>query len=232
MQGGTGNDVLVVDNLHDVALDNMPGPNGGGTDTLEVDDGFAASLAAAGQPATVTFLFSDELGVALPAAAESYTQQVAPGIEHVILTGSADHDVIGDDGANQITGNAGDNALFGGGGGHPRRQRRRRPARGRGGSDRLEGDAGEDILNGGAGADELHGGDGADMLDGGLGVDQLYGGADNDTFVFGLNDNAIDPVFDHEGSNQLLLDGFGDRSVQTALLGDDLYLTSTTTWSP
>ena len=62
------------------------------------------------------------------------------------------------------------------------------------------------------------------MLDGGRGSDQLYGGAGNDTYVIGLNDNAVDTVFDHEGSNQLTLEGFAGGDVQTALLGDDLHL--------
>ena len=225
MQGGTGDDLLVVDNLHDVGLDNTPGPDGGGSDTLRVDDGFSASLAAANRPADVTFVLSDSLGSALPADAHSYTQQVALGIENVVLTGSADHDVIGDGGDNQITGNAGDNALYGrggddvllGGGGNDLLD-------GGDGSDRLEGGAGNDILHGGAGDDQLYGGDGNDILNGGLGADQLYGGAGNDSFVIGLNDNAVDTVFDHEGNNRLVLDGYSDQPIQTSLVGDDLYL--------
>jgi Ca2+-binding RTX toxin-like protein len=225
MQGGTGNDLLIVDNLHDVALDNTPGPNGGGTDTLRVDDGFAASLQAAGGPASVTFVFSDNLGMALPAGAASYAQQVAPGVEHVVLSGTADHDVLGDSGDNHLTGNAGDNALYGrggddvlsGGAGNDRLD-------GGAGRDLLEGGAGDDILTGGSAADQLYGGDGDDILNGGLGSDELYGGAGNDTFVFGLSENAVDTVFDHEGSNQLSLEGFEGGTVQTALVGDDLYL--------
>jgi len=226
MQGGTGDDILAVDNLHDVALDNTPGPDGGGSDTLQIDgDGFAASLAAAGRPTDVTFLFSDDLGMALPAGAHAYTQQVALGIENVVLTGSAAHDVIGDDGANQITGNAGDNALYGQGGddillgdaGNDLLD-------GGAGNDHLEGGAGDDILNGAAGNDQLYGGDGADILSGGLGADQLYGGAGDDAYHVGLNDNAVDTVFDHEGVNRLVIDGGTDAPLQTALVGDDLHL--------
>jgi Ca2+-binding RTX toxin-like protein len=226
MQGGTGDDILAVDNLHDVALDNTPGPDGGGNDTLQIDgDGFAASLAAVGRPADVTFVFSNDLGMTLPAGAHAYTQQVALGIENVVLTGSADHDVIGDDGANQITGNAGDNALYGqggddiliGNGGNDLLD-------GGAGNDHLEGGAGDDILNGAAGNDQLYGGDGADILSGGLGVDQLYGGAGDDAYHVGLDDNAVDTVFDHEGVNRLVIDGGTDAPLQTALVGDDLYL--------
>jgi Ca2+-binding RTX toxin-like protein len=226
MQGGTGNDILVVDNLHDVALDNTPGPDGGGNDTLQIDgDGFAASLAAAGRPTDVTFIFSDDLGMTLPAGAHPYTQQVALGIENVVLTGSAGHDVIGNDGDNQITGNAGDNALYGqggndillGGAGNDLLD-------GGSGNDHLEGGAGDDILNGGSGNDQLYGGDGNDILSGGAGLDQLYGGAGNDTYMIGLNDSAVDTVFDQEGVNRLLIDGGTDAPIQTALVGNDLYL--------
>ena len=225
MQGGTGNDVLAVDDLHDVALDNTPGPNGGGSDTLQVDDGFAATLQAAGGPASVTFVFSGQLGSALPAGAANYSQQVALGVEHVVLSGSADHDVLGNGGDNRLTGNEGDNALYGGagddvlsgGGGNDLLE-------GGAGRDRLEGGSGDDVLTGGAAADELYGGAGDDILSGGLGSDQLYGAAGNDTYVIGLNDSAVDTVFDHEGVNQLQLDGFEGGAVQTALVGDDLYL--------
>jgi Ca2+-binding RTX toxin-like protein len=225
MQGGTGNDLLIVDNLHDIALDNTPGPNGGGSDTLRVDDSFATSLQAAGGPASVTFVFSDNLGIALPAGAASYSQQVAPGIEHVVLSGTADHDVLGNSGDNHLTGNAGDNALYGWGGDDVLRGGAGNDLLdGGAGSDRLEGGAGDDILTGGDGGDQLYGGDGDDILNGGLGSDQLYGGAGNDTFVIGLSDNAVDTVFDYEGSNQLSLEGFAGGPVQTALVGDDLHL--------
>jgi Ca2+-binding RTX toxin-like protein len=225
LQGGTGNDQLVVDNLHDVALDNVPGPNGGGSDTLQIGEGFSDSLAEVGRPENVTFVFSDNLGAALPVGTEAYTQQVAPGIEHLVLTGTADHDVVGDGNANHITGNDGDNALYGyagddllsGGGGNDWLD-------GGAGSDRLEGGAGDDILNGGDAADLLYGGDGDDVLSGGLGSDHLYGGGGNDTFVFGLSDTEVDTAFDHEGVNQIRLEGFAGGSVQTAMVGDDLYL--------
>ena len=45
LYGGTGRDTLVVDNLHDLALEDPFGADGGGIDTLEVRDGYAASLA-------------------------------------------------------------------------------------------------------------------------------------------------------------------------------------------
>ncbi len=207
LQGGTGDDLLGVDNLHDVALDNTPGPDGGGSDTLQVDGGFSESLAAVGRPEDVTFVFSEVLFGERPAGTEAYTQQVAPGIEHLALNGAANHDVLGDSKANHITGNDGDNMIFG-----------------RAGDDILSGGAGADWLDGGAGRDRLEGGAGDDILNGGAGSDQLYGGAGDDTFVIGLNDSAVDTVFDHEGSNTLSLEGYAGGSVQAALVGNDLHL--------
>jgi Ca2+-binding RTX toxin-like protein len=182
-------------------------------------------MIAAGRPAEVTFVMSDNLGSVLPAGTHGYTQQVAPGIENVILTGSANHDVIGDGGDNHLTGNAGDNALYGmggddvllGGAGNDRLD-------GGAGNDHLEGGAGDDILNGAAGDDQLYGGDGNDILNGGPGADQLYGGGGNDSFVIALNDSAVDTVFDAEGSNRVVLDGYTGQQLKTVLAGDDLTL--------
>ena len=58
-----------------------------------------------------------------------------------------------------LTGNAGDDLIFGGGG-----------------NDTLNGLAGGDTLDGGAGTDVLNGGDGNDNLSGGAAVDTLNGG--------------------------------------------------------
>ena len=261
MVGGAGNDQMIVDNLHDVALENSRGPDGGGSDTLQIGDGFAATLNGALGAGEATFVFSDNLGQQLPQGVAGHSQQVGSGIEHLALTGSANHDVIGNARDNRIEGNDGDNVLYGAGGNDA--------LIGGAGDDRLEGGTGEDILQGGtgndvlaggmgadeliggagddqlaggmgedilhggagsdilaggAGKDVLYGGDGDDTLDGGTGADQLYGQAGNDTFVMGLNDSAVNTVFDHEGTNQISLHGVNGNLVQTAIAGDDLYL--------
>ncbi|HYZ25284.1 MAG TPA: calcium-binding protein, partial [Geminicoccaceae bacterium] len=223
MVGGSGDDLLIVDHLHDVALENGRGPDGGGDDVLEIGAGFADHLPD--DVDSVTFVFSEGLGTALPSDAAAYRQQVGLDIEHLTLEGSADHDVIGDSSGNRLTGNAGDNLLHGGGGDDT--------LIGGGGADELMGGSGHDllkggdggdVLKGGSGKDELHGGDGDDILDGGGGRDMLYGGAGDDNFVLGLNENAVDTVFDHEGHNRLTIeDGAGHR-VQTAVGGDQLYV--------
>jgi Ca2+-binding RTX toxin-like protein len=223
MFGGTGNDRLIVDNLHDVALENGRGPDGGGDDVLEIGAGFADDLPDGVDD--VTFVLSENLGRSLPSGSAAYTQQVGLGIEHVILEGTADFDVFGDSVGNRLTGNAGDNLLSGGGGddilaGGAGSDR----LLGGSGRDHLEGGSDGDVLLGGSGQDELYGGDGDDLLDGGRDGDLLYGGGGNDTFVIGLNDSAVDTLFDHDGRNLLTIeDGAGHRT-QTAVVGDELYV--------
>ena len=53
----------------------------------------------------------------------------------------------------------------------------------------------------------------------------LYGEAGDDLYVIGLNDSAIDTVFDHEGANRLMLNDITDQTVEASILGDDLYVT-------
>jgi Ca2+-binding RTX toxin-like protein len=216
LSGGAGNDVLVIDHRDDLALEQSWGADGGGHDALQIADGFSGS--------PVTFV----LGYDLAAAAEGTSgarHQVHGEIEDLVLTGAAGHDVIGDDRDNSLIGNAGSNALYGfagddflqGGDGNDLLD-------GGVGADRLEGGAGHDILAGGMGDDELYGGSGDDRLAGGLGADRLYGEAGDDTYVIGLNDHAVDTVFDHEGSNHIILEGLTDQSVQAAIANGDLYV--------
>ena len=174
-----------------------------------------------------TFVFADNVGTTLPDGAVSDTQSMSPGIENLTFEGSVDYDVFADDFDNRLTGNAGDNLIYAGGGDDI--------LAGGGGDDRLMGAEGADDLRGGAGNDHLDGGDhddvlrggaGDDVLIGGLGEDEFYGGAGNDSFVLGLNDVAIDTVFDHEGVNSLVLEGVGVEVIEASLLGNDLYVTA------
>jgi Ca2+-binding RTX toxin-like protein len=223
MIGGAGNDLLIVDALHDVALENGRGPDGGGDDALRISDGFADQLPDG--VGSVTFVFSGELGATLPSGATSYTQQVGLQIEHLTLEGSADHDVVGDDGANRITGNSGDNALYGGGGDDVLEGNAGRDLlNGGGGADLLQGGGDDDILRAGSGDDRLYGADGDDVLAGGRGADLLYGEAGDDSFMIGLNDSDVDWVLDHAGHNQLIIEDGAGHLVETAVAGEQLYV--------
>ncbi|MFO1068134.1 MAG: hypothetical protein U1E14_06370 [Geminicoccaceae bacterium] len=149
MDGGTGEDAIVVDHLHDFALEDPYGPDGGGIDTLQVNQGYAASLAEAMPQQSplglATFVLGDKVGVTLPGGANPFVQQVDPDIENVKLTGTAAHDILGDVRANRFVGNEGDNRLYGGGG-----------------DDWMDGGAGDDWLVGGSGSDVMHGSEGDD----------------------------------------------------------------------
>lgn len=207
LQGGLGDDVIIIQSHNDVALERDFGAYADDQDLVIVREGYADDLPHGEQSST--FVFADNLGSSLPPGASGYRQLLSDGIEHVRLEGTADHDIFADDLDNQLTGNAGANVIFGGAG-----------------NDQLSGDAGADQLDGGDGDDELKGGSGDDVIAGGSGEDMLYGDAGDDTFVFGLNDSAIDTVFDHEGVNRLILDGVTDQTVEASLLENDLYVTA------
>ncbi len=198
LAGGPGDDILAVDHPADVAIEET-GP-GGGADTLRVEAAYADNLAAlrpgAAPDGAATFVVGGTVGRELPEGADGYLQQVRPGIEHVELRGTADHDVVGDDGANRLYGNAGDNGLWG--------------------------EAGDDLLAGGAGEDLLYGGAGDDLLDGGEGADMLYGGAGDDTYLLGLAEDGPDRIFDTEGVNGLRFEGPADSELAARLDGGDL----------
>jgi Ca2+-binding RTX toxin-like protein len=88
------------------------------------------------------------------------------------INGSAYADtLIGNELANEISGDAGNDVI-----------------RGQGGDDFLYGDAGNDTLDGGTGNDGLVSGSGNDTLIGGHGDDTLIGGTGNDTYLFTLGD--------------------------------------------
>jgi Ca2+-binding RTX toxin-like protein len=223
--GGSGDDILIEDNIHDVAFGGGSGVTLGGNNTLVVQAAFAADLfQQTGEP-RATFVFSENFGQNLPGGVAAHTQQVAGDIQNITLEGTANHDVIADDLANVIHANAGNNMLFGGGGDDSLHGGGGNDALlGGVGADQLFGDSGNDQLFGELGDDILHGGAGDDTFHGSAGGDLLFGEAGNDNFVIGLNDSAIDTVFDHEGANRITIEGGGGHAVQTAVAGDELYV--------
>lgn len=224
LKGGIGDDVLVVNGVGDLALERFNDP---GDDLQIVRDGYAEQKGTSVEG--TTFVFADNIDAKkpLPEGAALDTQSMATGIENLAFEGDVDYDAFADDYDNRLTGNNGDNLLYAGAGNDVL-------AGGAGddrligaeGADNLSGDAGDDILDGGEHDDVLHGGAGDDHLIGGLGEDELYGGAGDDRYSLGLNDVAIDSVFDHEGANRLVLEGVADETIEASLLGDDLYITA------
>ena len=110
------------------------------------------------------------------------------------ISGSHYGDVLeGDDGANSLSGFAGNDELrgdagndtLGGGAGADQ-------LFGDAGDDWLWGDDGDDRLSGGAGADQLFGDAGNDRLSGGAGADQLFGDAGNDRLSGGSGNDLFE----------------------------------------
>lgn len=206
LKGGGGDDVLIVNGRSDIALESYGDSHNGGDDLLLVRDSFANDLPEGADG--FTFDYAENFGTDLPDGAAAARRLVGNNIEHVTLEGSANHDIVADSFDNRLTGNDGDNLIRAGGG-----------------DDILAGGAGRDDLLGGEGDDRIDGGAGNDVIAGGLGRDELFGDGGDDVFVIGLNDSAIDTVFDHEGANRLKIDGVTDQTVEASILGDDLYVT-------
>ena len=78
--------------------------------------------------------------------------------------------------------------------------------------------AGADSVYGGAGNDVIDGGDGGD------GGDWLEGGAGDDHYAFGLNDSAVDTVFDHSGANRISLAVRPGGDVTAGVVQGDLHV--------
>ena len=163
LRGGAGSDTLLGGDGNDrleggAGADRMEG--GAGNDVYLVDDATDVVIELAGG------------GTDTVRASVSLT--LAPNVENLTLTGSADIGGTGNDLDNTIVGNAGRNILSGLGG--------------------------NDRLRGGAGDDQLLGGEGNDRLDGGAGADQLAGGAGNDTYIVDDAGDRVDELV-NEGTD-------------------------------
>ncbi len=111
-------------------------------------------------------------------------------VENLILTGNGNIDGIGNELANTITGNGGNN--------------------------RLEGGAGNDILTGNAGNDILDGGTGNDVMTGGTGDDTYFVDSDDDV-VIEQNGEGTDTI---NASISFNLSTNGQNVENLTLLGD------------
>ena len=206
LKGGSGDDVIILHGQHDVALESYNSGGTGGDDLVIVRQSLADDLPVGADG--FTFAFAENHGQDLPTGTTGARRLVGDNIENIRLEGTANHDIVADSFDNRLTGNDGSNIIYAGDG-----------------DDDVIGGGGSDDLKGGKGDDELFGGTGDDVIEGGLGEDMLYGEAGDDVFVIGLNDGAVDTVFDHEGANRLVLDGVTDQTVEASILGDDLFVT-------
>ncbi|WP_058754133.1 glycosyl hydrolase [Sphingomonas endophytica] len=169
LHGGAGNDWLYGGDGNDVleggsGIDVMQGDNG--DDTYYVDNALDK---------VVEFHAGGNGGYDTVHATVDYT--LSANVEALYLAGAAR---VG-------TGNALDNAIYGGNGDDT--------LYGLDGNDVLRGGAGSDRLYGGTGSDTLYGGDGNDLLDGGTGADVMEGGNGNDTYyVDHVGDRIVEYV--------------------------------------
>ncbi|MBM0105746.1 hypothetical protein JM946_13355 [Steroidobacter sp. S1-65] len=133
----------------------------------------------------------------------SLARTLAENIEILFLSGSSHIAGNGNDLANLLRGNSGNNMLTG-----------------LGGADILEGAAGNDILVGGEGNTLFNGGSGTDTLTGGLGNELFIGGAGNDTIT---TDGGADIILFNKGDGQDTIAASTTRDNTISIGGGALY---------
>lgn len=133
---------------------------GGGNDTYIIDD------------TKISLVENFDEGVDLVQSFVGW--ELGDNFENLDLLGAGDINGNGNELANIINGNIGDNTL-----------------RGRSGGDTLDGKSGDDVLRGGRGNDSLNGDEDQDTLFGGRGNDTLSGGHGDDTLVGGLGKDTL-----------------------------------------
>jgi Ca2+-binding RTX toxin-like protein len=182
LEGGSGNDVYLIDADTDIGLDTLVEFIGGGDDLIDFHNTTTTGI---------TFDLSDSDG-----------QTIATGIQVVFSAGELEN-VAGGSLDDHLTGNSGDNILYG-----------------NGGNDNLWGDFGQDILYGGDGNDNLQGYLGDDTVYGGNGNDYLQAYEGNDSLYGGDGDDTIANTNGAGGGNDSLDGGSGD-DVLAAEAGND-----------
>lgn len=161
----------------------------GGSDTFDGRRGSVDGTVFGGA-GDDTFRISDD-GIVLSEAAGEGTDTVFSSVSHTLgaefellrLSGAGAIDGTGNEVANVVEGNGGDNRLAGLGGADT--------LTGAGGDDTLDGGKENDQLYAGGGADRLLGRGGNDLLSGGTDEDRLFGGAGNDTLQGGDDDDTL-----------------------------------------
>lgn len=150
--GGYGHDTLLGGSGNDTLY------GGDGNDFL--DGGFGFDLMVGGRGNDTYVLNSgkdrvqEKVGQGVDTIRASFSYELLPYFENLILTGTGHFSGTGNSASNVITGNSGNNTLSG-----------------LGGADSLYGGLGSDTLLGGSGYDTLDGGPGGDLMIGGLGND-------------------------------------------------------------
>jgi len=235
LDGGAGNDVLSGGAGDDVLR------GGDGDDVIEGGAGADRIDGGAHSAATVTN-FGDTARYVRSAAGVQVDLRNTTGGQAGgdaagdVLTGI--ENVVGSQFGDTLTGDAGDNRLFGLDGNDV--------ISGGDGSNVLVGGSGDDTITGGSGVDTVDGGDGVDVIDvaggndlvqAGAGNDRVYGGAGDDQLLGGSGDDRLEggigaDVLQGEEGNDTLLGGDGNDQLSGGQgndnlqgeAGDDAYL--------
>jgi Ca2+-binding RTX toxin-like protein len=166
MNGGTGNDTFYVGDL------NSPGGAGSNDHVIE----------RAGEGSDLVYVF-----------ANAFTLDAGSEVEHITGRLTTGVSITGNELANEIVGNIG--------------------------NDILNGAAGNDVLYGFEGNDELHGGDGNDKLKGNEGNDTIFGDAGDDVIEGGAGNNTMNGG---SGNDVYYVAGSSDHVIEAAGGGNDL----------
>lgn len=183
---------------------------GAGNDSLDAGLGTDTMSGGAGDDIFITNggdVITEQADQGIDTVRSSASLTLGANLEHLVLTGTASLNGVGNDLSNRMTGNGGANTL-----------------NGLGGHDTLSGGSGDDRLIGGGGADSLVGGPGNDTLFGGIGRDTLSGGTGADSFVFNSalsGATNVDTVSNFDSGDQIQLDqdvftaiGFGLQAAE------------------
>jgi Ca2+-binding RTX toxin-like protein len=185
--GTAKNDILTGG----AGADHLAGGAGNDVYTVNVAGDTVVELANQGTDTIQTSLASYTLGA---------------NLEILSYVGSGDFAGSGNGLANQISGGAGNDIMYG-----------------KAGNDAINGGAGVDTIYGDDDRDTLHGGDGNDLIFGGNDADSIWGDSGNDTLTGG---NGSDTLYGGDGSD--ILDGGNDTDRAYGGAGDDTYVVNGT----
>ena len=170
INGGAGDDTIINGSGYDYNYN-----GGGGEDFYDGGDGID-TLITGMIGGSWYGDYVEEINLALGSAGgkgSDFQRDVLRNIENVTYVGALDAEIVGDDKANVLTANTGNDTLNGGSG-----------------DDTLHGGAGDDTLDAGSGDDKLYGGEGNDILiHSGSGAQLFDGGEGIDTY----KKSAVEP---------------------------------------
>ena len=214
--------------LGDIGLSNIPAGSivmSGGVGISVVDGVAQVTPAQLGSltiqpPAGFTGELNLEVTATTTETSTGGTSSVTDTLTIGVVSNDEDLDSLGTAGNNTLTGDAGDNTLYGGTGNDTLTGNAGEDVLyGGSGNDTIDGGDDNDSLFGGAGDDTIDGGDGADFIFGGTGDDALTGGAGNDALHGGLGDDVL-----AGGLGDDVLDGGEGNDTATGGDGNDIFI--------